>query len=97
VNATLRFGQPAAPAEEALHQAILSSQVRATLRGHADSVDGVAFSPDGKRLATPSGDGTVQVYALDIPELLNPAPSRVTRTFTAEECQRYFQSPSCPP
>jgi hypothetical protein len=46
---------------------------------------------------TASRDGTVQVYALDIPELLNLARSRVTRTFTAEECQRYFQSPTCPP
>ena len=25
-----------------------------TLQGHTDSVDGVAFSPDGKRLATAS-------------------------------------------
>jgi hypothetical protein len=140
VNATLRFGQPPVPAaEEALRQAILSSQVRATLRGHKDTVygvafspdgkrlataswdrtakvwdaesgkelltlrghsnfvDGVAFSPDGKRLATASGDSTVQVYALDLRELLNLARSRVTRTFTAQECQRYFQSETCPP
>ena len=58
---------------------------------------GVAFSPDGKRLATASEDVTVQVYALDGRELLKLARSRVTRTFTAEECQRYFQSASCPP
>jgi hypothetical protein len=63
VNATLRFGQPPVPAaEEALHQAILSSQVRVTLRGHSGSVDGVAFSPDGKRLATASGDETAKVW-----------------------------------
>jgi WD40 repeat protein len=68
-----------------------------TLRGHSDPVNGVAFSPDGTRIATGSGDGTVQVYALDPRELLNLARSRVTRSFTAEECQRYFQSETCPP
>jgi protein-tyrosine phosphatase len=53
-----------------------------TLRGHSDPVAGVAFSPDGKRLATASADGTVQVYALDMRELLHLARIRVTRTFT---------------
>ena len=68
-----------------------------TLRGHSGSVNGVAYSPDGKRLATASQDGTVQVYAIDIHELLNLARSRVTRDFTPEECKRYFQSEKCPP
>jgi WD40 repeat protein len=67
-----------------------------TLRGHCP-VNKVAFSPDGKRLATANADWTAQVYALDLRELLNLARSRVTRTFTAEECQRYFQSQTCPP
>ena len=61
------------------------------------AVWGVAFSPDGKRLATASQDGTVQVYTLDPRELLNLARSRVTRALTAEECQRYFQSTTSPP
>ena len=63
VNATLRFGQPpVAASEEALHQAILSSQVRMTLRGHSSAVLGVAFSPDGKRFATASGDQTAKEW-----------------------------------
>src|SRR6202042_1361527 len=63
VNATLRFGQlPLPPAEEALHQALQSSQVRATLRGHSDVVRGVAFSPDGKHIATASDDQTAKVW-----------------------------------
>ena len=33
-----------------------------TLRGHTDSVRGVAFSPDGKRLATASYDHTAKVW-----------------------------------
>ena len=34
----------------------------ATLRGHADTVSTVAFSPDGKLLATGSLDGTVELW-----------------------------------
>ena len=72
-------------------------QGHALLHGHSNAVNGVAFSPDGKRLATASEDGNVQVYALEVRELLNLARSRVTRAFTAEECQRYFQPETCPP
>src|SRR5262249_5971192 len=33
-----------------------------TLEGHVRNVYGVSFSPDGKRLATASGDGTVKLW-----------------------------------
>jgi len=36
-----------------------------TLRGHANLVTGVAFSPDGKRLATASWDQTAKVWDVE--------------------------------
>ncbi|MDP6599317.1 MAG: hypothetical protein QGI86_26165 [Candidatus Poribacteria bacterium] len=60
-----------------------------TLKGHDSSVNSVAYSPDGKRIATAGGDGIVQVYTTDMDELLQIAESRVTRQLTAEEKERY--------
>ena len=62
-NATMSHGQgPLPSAEEALHQAILLSPIRMTLRGHAGPLWVAAFSPDGKRLATASADQTAKVW-----------------------------------
>jgi WD40 repeat protein len=33
-----------------------------TLCGHTDRVNGVVFSPDGKRICSASNDGTVRVW-----------------------------------
>ncbi len=37
-----------------------------TLGGQSGFVSSVAWSPDGKRLATGSWDNTAQIYAIDI-------------------------------
>jgi len=66
------------------------------LSGHSGAVNSVAYSPDGKRLASASTDGTVQVFTLDVYELLKLARSRVTRNLTSEECNHYFQTETCP-
>jgi eukaryotic-like serine/threonine-protein kinase len=37
-------------------------QATLTLKGHRDAVNGVAFSPDGKRIVSGSDDNTVRVW-----------------------------------
>jgi WD40 repeat protein len=66
-----------------------------TLYGHAAVVGGVAFSPDGNRLATFSDDGTARIYVLSIEELVALAQTRVARTLTTEECQKYLHLTTC--
>ena len=55
-------GQVLPEAEEALHRALLSSQVRTTLSGHNDWVLSAAYSPDGSRLATLERDGSTIIW-----------------------------------
>ena len=68
-----------------------------TLFGAAGEVTSVAFSrPDGAHLAVASGDGVVRVYVLPIEDLMALAQSRVTRSLTPEECQKYLHVEQCP-
>lgn len=55
----------------------------------------VAFSPDGTFLAAHTNDGTTRIYVIAIPELIALAESRLTRSLTDEECQRYLHIPMC--
>ncbi len=57
---------------------------------------GVAFSPDGSLLATSRQDGAVQVYYLQVADLVKYAQSRLTRWFTQEECTKYLHTDQCP-
>ena len=75
---------------------LATGQELVTFAGHTAMVNGLAFSPDGKRLASSSIDGTTRVYAVDIDDLLALARSRLTRWLTAEECRQYLHQDECP-
>jgi WD40 repeat protein/class 3 adenylate cyclase len=66
-----------------------------TLRAGTDPVRGLGFSPDGTRLAT-ADDVAVRVFLLDIDDLIALAKTRVTRTLTQEECNKYLHLAKCP-
>jgi WD40 repeat protein len=66
------------------------------LTGHTGQVTGLAFSADGARLATASRDGTVRLYALRLEDLIKIAQSRLTRSLTDQECQKYLHLDACP-
>jgi WD40 repeat protein len=69
-----------------------------TLPGSGGGVKGVAFSPadDGAHLVVASADGVVRLFLLRMDELLTLAQSRVTRSLTAAECQKYLHADECP-
>jgi len=54
------------------------------------------FSPDGRFLALAGGDETVHVFVLSINKLIDLANSRLTRSFTLEDCQKYLRQEICP-
>jgi WD domain, G-beta repeat/TIR domain len=63
VAATWRWARAVLPeGEQQLHRAILASHVQLTLSGQWKSVSSVAWSPDGKQLATGSWDSTAKVW-----------------------------------
>ncbi len=56
----------------------------------------LALSPDGRRLATTSTSGLVRVHVLSLVELVEQARSRLTRSLTPAECQRFLHQLPCP-
>jgi WD40 repeat protein len=68
-----------------------------TLSGHTSWVESVAWSPDGKRLATGGYDATVQVYTMDIHDLMNLARQRITAHPSEEACRSTFTQKNAHP
>ena len=62
---------------------------------HPRGVEAVAFSADGKYLATGSDDGVVRKFPLDDNELLTVARARVMRDLTSDECRQYLHTDQC--
>lgn len=67
-------------AENVLHEAVSTSRLRLTLRGHEGPINEVAYSPDGKLIASASEDQTARIWdAATGNELLTlPHPEPVT-------------------
>jgi WD40 repeat protein len=68
---------------------------------HAGQVGGAAFSSDGRHLLASVNRSqgslhSLQVYTLNLEELVRIARGKLTRGFTRDECRYYFQSPRCP-
>ncbi len=53
------------------------------------------FSPDGRFLVLAGGDGTARVFVLSVNDLKDLAKSRLTRSLTLEECQKYLHQDTC--
>jgi DNA-binding SARP family transcriptional activator len=66
-----------------------------TIAGENNGAD-LTFSPDGRYLAAASGSGKISVYAVHLDDLLALARSRLTRSLTPAECQRYLRVENCP-
>jgi WD40 repeat protein len=63
--------KPTALARHALTAALLATRVRAIAHGHENALWGVAWSPDGQRIATASDDHTARIWnAADGTELI---------------------------
>jgi len=55
----------------------------------------VEFMPDGNHLITCDDEG-IKIFTLNVNELIRIAQTRLTRTWTLAECQKYLHMNTCP-
>jgi WD40 repeat protein len=67
----------------------------ATFYGNEGQLARIDITPDGTTVAVGS-NGLVRIYTVDTEELVALARSRVTRSLTTEECQKYLHVDECP-
>lgn len=62
---------------------------------HTGAVESVSWSPDGRRIASASQDGTARVWGvtISVKDLVANAHRRVSRELTAEERHSLMLSP----
>ncbi len=75
---------------------VQTGQEIASLYGNASNVATTSFSPDGKHVATGGADATARIFTLQPDDLVTLARSRVTRSLTLNECQKYLHRETCP-
>jgi branched-chain amino acid transport system substrate-binding protein len=63
--------------------------------GNGERIDSLVFTPDGRQLVV-RGDLTMRIYALPIQDVMSLVSSRLTRTWTIDECQQYLHTERCP-
>ena len=66
-----------------------------TLPVDSRGAGGVAFSPDGTRLAVGSVSG-VYVFVLPVEDVVELAESQLTRSLMDDECEQYLHLSYCP-
>jgi WD40 repeat protein len=66
------------------------------LQGHSDAVGSVAFSPDGKTLASGSGDGTIFLWDVNAESWVEKSCQRAGRNLTRAEWATYLSDKPYP-